>query len=488
MHNKTTNQARLNLKTRSHKKHNGQIFRPKINLFIGRTPVHAYTHLMPFPANLPLEDVFSSIADGLFTVDTDWNVTYFNEAAQRITGIDQKEAVGRKCWDVFRSSLCDGRCAVKECVESGGRIVNKSIFIVRSDGSTLPISISASSLRDSNGIIVGGVETFRDLTDIHAKRQQARDIYRFENIVGRSQPLKKIFGILPRISESEATTLLLGESGTGKELFARAIHNLSPRRNGPFVAVNCGALPDTLLESELFGYKAGAFTDAKTDKPGRFKMADKGTVFLDEIGDMPGNLQVKLLRFLQDKMYEPLGSVTPIHADVRVVAATNRDLKQAVADGMFRQDLYYRLNVVTLNLPPLKDRQEDLPLLIDHFLEEFNALQGKNIQGLSEDALHIIVRHDFPGNVRELENILEYAFILCRDDFIQVDHLPDYLHPDRPDQCGPDPLRGTMAEIKRRAARHAVKRNNGKRMAACRELDITKDTLRKMLAHGYKGE
>ncbi|MCJ2165368.1 MULTISPECIES: sigma 54-interacting transcriptional regulator [unclassified Pseudodesulfovibrio] len=443
---------------------------------------------MPFPANLPLEDVFASIADGLFTVDTEWNVTYFNEAAQRITGISAKEALGRKCWDVFRSSLCDGQCAIGNCIEKGGLIVNKSIFIVRSDGSTLPISISASPLKDKEGNVIGGVETFRDLTEIHAARQQARDIYRFENIVGRSQGLEKIFRILPQISDSEATTLLLGESGTGKELFAKAIHNLSSRKHGPFVAVNCGALPDTLLESELFGYKAGAFTDARADKPGRFELADGGTVFLDEIGDIPSNLQVKLLRFLQDKTFEPLGGVTPVKADVRVVAATNKNLEQAVAEGSFRQDLYYRLNVVTLTLPPLSQRQEDLPLLIDHFLEEFNAIRGKAIKGVSEDALHVLMRHDFPGNVRELENILEYAFILCPSGFIQVEHLPEHFHPGRQDDKIVQSLSGTMDAIKRRAARQAVERNNGKKMAACRELGITKDTLRRLLTAATKGE
>lgn len=436
---------------------------------------------MPFPKDLPLEDVFASIADGLFTVDADWNVTYFNEAAQRITGIPREDALGRKCWDVFRSSLCDGRCALGACMEQGGRIVNKSIFIVRSDGTTLPVSISASPLKDRDGNVVGGVETFRDLTEIHVSRQQAKDIYRFENIVGRSQALEKIFRILPQISESGATTLLLGQSGTGKELFAKAIHSLSPRKDGPFVAVNCGALPDTLLESELFGYKAGAFTGARTDKPGRFELADGGTVFLDEIGDMPQNLQVKLLRFLQDKTFEPLGGVSQVRADVRVVAATNRNLEDAVAEGTFRQDLFYRLNVVTLTLPPLTSRQEDLPLLVDHFLQEFNALRNKSIRGVSEDAMAVLLRHDFPGNVRELENILEYAFILCPDGFIQVEHLPEYLHPARGDRRAAG-LSGTMEEIKKRAARQAVKRNNGKKMAACRELGITKDTLRRLLA------
>ena len=443
---------------------------------------------MPFPKNLLLEDVLASIADGLFTVDANWNVTYFNEAAGRITGIPVNEALGCKCWDVFRSSLCDGNCVISTCMETNKRIVNKSIFIVRNDGTTLPVSISASILRDADGKIVGGVETFRDLTEIHAMRRQAKDIYRFENIVGRSHGLKRIFAILPRISDSEATTLLLGESGTGKELFARAIHNLSQRKEKPFVAVNCGALPDTLLESELFGYKAGAFTDARKDKPGRFELADGGTIFLDEIGDMPGKLQVKLLRFLQDKTYEPLGGVKPVQADVRVIAATNRNLEQAVAEGSFRQDLFYRLNVVTLTLPPLSARQEDLPLLINHFLDEFAASQGKDIRGLSEDALHVLLRHDYPGNVRELENILEYAFILCPDGFIQMEHLPEYLLPAQSDPCGPDPLRGTMNEIKQRAAQQAVARNNGKKMAACRELGITKDTLRRLLASPQSGE
>jgi len=437
---------------------------------------------MSFPKNLPLEDVFASIADGLFTVDADWNITYFNEAAQRITGIPAGDALGCKCWDVFRSSLCDGQCAINECLKEGGRIVNKSIFIVTADGSKLPISISASPLKNSEGEVVGGVETFRDLTEIHVMRKKVKDLYQFEDIVGRSPALDKVFSILPQISDSQATALLLGASGTGKELFARAIHNLSPRKDKPFVAINCAALPDNLLESELFGYKAGAFTDARTDKPGRFELASGGTVFLDEIGDLPSKLQVKLLRFLQEKTYEPLGGIEPVQADVRVVAATNHDLEQRVADGLFRQDLYYRLNVVTLRLPNLTERLEDIPLLIDHFADEFNAIQDKNIKGVSEDALHVLMRHNFPGNVRELENILEYAFILCPSGFIQIDHLPEYLQPSTGGRGNGDALQGTMEEIKCRAARHALERNNGKKMVTCRELEISKDTLRRMLA------
>lgn len=281
--------------------------------------------------------------------------------------------------------------------------------------------------------------------------------------------------------------LLLGQSGTGKELFARAIHNLSPRKDGPFVAVNCGALPGNLLESELFGYKAGAFTDARTDKPGRFERAAGGTVFLDEIGELPGDLQVKLLRFLQEKTFEPLGSVDSVEADVRIVAATNRDLKQRVTDGLFREDLFYRLNVVTLGLPALAERREDIPLLLDHFVAAFNAIQGKNLEGISDDALQLIMRHDFPGNVRELENALEYAFILCPSGFIQTEHLPEYLQGESTESNGNNGLYGTMDQIKCRAARHALKRNNGKRMATCRELGISKDTLRRMLDRCPKG-
>lgn len=443
---------------------------------------------MSFPKNLPLEDVFASIADGLFTVDVDWNVTYFNESAERITGIASDEALGRKCWDVFRSSLCDGQCAIGQCIKDGGRVVNKSIFIIKSDGSKLPVSISAAQLVNGQGEVVGGVETFRDLTEIQVMRRKVKDLYRFEDIIGRSEALDRIFRILPQVSKSSATVLLLGQSGTGKELFARAIHNLSPRRDKPFVAVNCGALPGNLLESELFGYKAGAFTDARTDKPGRLERGEGGTVFLDEIGDLPGSLQVKLLRFLQDRSFEPLGGLEPVMADVRIVAATNRNLEKRVADGRFRRDLYYRLNVVTMQLPALAERREDIPILIDHFVDEFNAVQGKSIEGVGEGALQLLMRHEYPGNVRELENLLEYAFILCPGGFIEAEHLPEYLQPVAQDKDNGGGLFGTMEEIKCRAARRALERNRGRKMVTCRELKISKDTLRRMLSRCPKDE
>jgi len=436
---------------------------------------------MSFPDDLALDDIFSSIADGLFTVDAEWNITSFNEAAQRITGMPAKSALGSKCWDVLRSSLCDGNCAVAECITSGERLNNKSISIERADGATVPVSISAAPLRNKQGQVVGGVETFRDLTEINGMRKRVHGLYDVEDIVGRSSALKRVLKILPQVSDSSATVLLSGQSGTGKELFASAIHNLSPRKDKPFVAVNCGALPETLLESELFGYKAGAFTDARTDKPGRIARAEGGTIFLDEVGDLPGPLQVKLLRFLQERTFEPLGAVEPIQADVRVVAATNRDLEQRVAEGGFRRDLYYRLNVVNLSLPALTERREDIPVLADHFIDHFNARQGKSVEGVSSEVMQLLMSYDFPGNVRELENIIEYAFILCSTGFIQIEHLPDNLQFAK-GGLGRELFKGTMDEIKCRAAQIALERNNGKKMATCRELKISKDTLRRMLA------
>jgi transcriptional regulator with PAS, ATPase and Fis domain len=305
-------------------------------------------------------------------------------------------------------------------------------------------------------------------------------LYDVEDILSKSPVFQRTLGILPQIASSGSSVLVLGESGTGKELVARAIHNLSPRSGKPFVAVNCGALPENLLESELFGHKAGAFTDAKKDKPGRFQTADGGTLFLDEIGDMPLALQVKILRALQERVIEPLGAVAGVPVNVRIIAATNRDLEDMVARQTFRSDLYYRLNVVRLALPPLRQRTEDIPLLAQHFVSRQNALTGKDIQGLAPEVMQRLMRHPFAGNVRELENIIEYAFILCAGGLIRPEHLPEGLAP-REESGQPLPLCGTLEEIKRRAAAEALTRNNGRAMATCRELGVSKDTLRRIL-------
>ena len=371
------------------------------------------------------DPILDSITEGVFTVDQDWRIASFNRAAKEITGVSRDRAVGKPCKDILRANICEGQCALSDTMKTGNPIVNRSITILDDRGRQKPISITTALLKDANGKVIGGVETFRDLTRMERLRKEIRRRYEVADIISRNHRMQNLFSVLPDIADSPSTVLVEGESGTGKELFARAIHQLSPRRKKPFVAVNCGALPDALLESELFGYKAGAFTDAKKDKPGRFAAAEGGTLFLDEIGDVSPAMQVRLLRFLQERTYEPLGSVTPVHANVRIVSATHQDLAALVKEKTFREDLYYRINIVKLEVPPLRDRLEDVPLLVEHFIDRFNTLQGKEIIGISDDALSCLMSHDFPGNVRELENLIERAFILCRSGRIERENLPE---------------------------------------------------------------
>lgn len=372
--------------------------------------------------------IIDSIADGVFTVDKDWKITSYNRAAEKITGIGKDEAIGRYCWEVFKASICEKECSLKRTMETGRPIINQQIFIVNSKGDRIPISISTAILKDKNDNIIGGVETFRDLSVVEQLRKELARQHTFFNIISKNREMQRLFEMLELVSGNDTTVLLEGESGTGKELFARAIHSLSQRKKGPIITVNCGALPDTLLESELFGYKAGAFTDAKRDKPGRFAQAENGTLFLDEIGDISPMLQMRLLRVLQEKVYEPLGSTKSEKADVRIVAATNKNLEEMVQQGLFREDLYYRINIVTLFLPPLRERKEDIPLLVEHFLRRFNSLRGKEIKGLSAKAMNILMSYDFPGNIRELENIVEYTTVVCKNHFVRKEHLPETLH------------------------------------------------------------
>ena len=421
--------------------------------------------------------ILESIADGVFTVDDDWRITSFNGATERITGVSRQDAIGQKCCDVFRASICENECALRETLGTGRPIVNKAIYILDAEGRRVPISISAAVLKDPRGNVIGGVETFRDLSMVEELRKELQGKYTFADIIGRSPRMRELFDLLPQIAESNSTILIEGASGTGKELFARAIHNLSPRRNKPIVAINCGALPDTLLESELFGYKAGAFTDARRDKPGRFAVAEGGTVFLDEIGDVSAAMQVRLLRVLQERLYEPLGSVEPAATDVRVIAATNRDLGRLVRKGTFREDLFYRINVVRLKLPELRDRREDIPLLVEGFVTRFNRLQSKDVAGVSEETLAILMDHDYPGNVRELENILEHAFVLCHSGLIEPGHLPPALRSNVEGM----PMHGkgprTLKSVEALLIRDAVRRHGGNRTAAARELGINPSTL-----------
>lgn len=370
------------------------------------------------------DTILDSVADGVFTVNNEMVITYFNKAAERITGMPQEKAVGQYCFDVLKSNICETECPIRFAFETGKELIDRHKNIIRADGKKIPITISSSILKDENGKMIGGVETFRDLSKIEALQKEIHKQYTFEDIVSKNHKILQIFNILPNIAESDSSILIQGASGTGKELFARAIHNLSNRNKGPFIAINCGALPDTLLESELFGYIKGAFTDAKKNKPGRFELAKRGTIFLDEVDDLPFQTQVKLLRVLQEKEFEPLGSVTPVKTDVRIIAATKGDLYNLVQQGKFRDDLFYRLDVLKIKLPTLNERRDDIPLLIKHFIEKFNNHMHKSIRSASNAVIKILLSHSYEGNIRELENIIEHAFVMCQSEEIQIEHLP----------------------------------------------------------------
>ncbi|MFC1891313.1 sigma-54 interaction domain-containing protein [Thermodesulfobacteriota bacterium] len=428
------------------------------------------------------EIILDSIADGVFTVDSNWKITSFNRAAEVITGIKKEEAIGRHCWEVFRASICESRCSLRQTIETGKPIVNQSIFIVNAEGERIPVSISTALLKDRDDKGIGGVETFRDLSLVEALRKELSGRQSFHDIISKNDEMQRLFGLLEQISDNDTTVLLEGESGTGKELFAKAIHSLSPRRNGPMITINCGALPDNLLESELFGYKAGAFTDAKKDKLGRLALAEGGTLFLDEIGDISPALQVRLLRVLQDGVYEPLGGTKSEKADVRIVAATNKNLESLMREEKFREDLYYRINVVKLVLPPLRKRKDDIPLLTEHFIQKYNRLKGKEIHGIKPDVLPILMSHDFPGNIRELENIIEYASVVCKDSMIGIEHLPDNLRQDShvlrkthpKDTLETD---NSWDSVERSFIYDALMKNKWNRKATAAHLDIHPTTL-----------
>jgi len=420
--------------------------------------------------------ILDSINEGVFTVDQDWRITTFNAAAERITRINREAAIGARCCDVFRADICEKNCALRRTMTNRAPVVNVTAHIICSRGECIPIRISTALLKDAKGNIVGGVETFQDLTQIEQLQKELQAKYTFEDIVGRSQAMTRLFESLPLVAESASTVLIEGPSGTGKELVARAIHNLSPRRNRPFVAVNCAALPDALLESELFGHKAGAFTDAKRDRQGRFALAEKGTIFLDEIGDISPAMQVRLLRVLQERVVEPLGGVKPVAVDIRVIAATNKDLRQEVESGRFRDDLYYRIRVVHLELPALKQRREDIPLLVDYLVAKFNRLQSKNITGVADQVMARLMEHDFPGNVRELENIIEQAFVLCRGGVIELIHLPPELRPAAGSGVeSAHPM--SLNAIEKLSISDALQRHNGNRRRTAQELGIDTSTL-----------
>jgi len=436
-----------------------------------------------------LYSIIDSVADGLFTVNNKMQITNYNKAAEELTGVPHEEALGKSCREVFKSNCCQqGECLIQMAIMTG-QSVQRDIEIVDRNGAKKLISANASILFDCTGAAIGGVKTLRDLTPIVAMKEEIQQKYTFRRLVSRNSAMRKLFSVMEDVATSNATVFLYGESGTGKELLAHAIHDLSLRRNGPLVTVNCGALPETLLEAEIFGVRKGAYTGATENRPGRVELCRGGTFFLDEIGDLPLQLQVKLLRLLENKEYQPLGARNAIKADVRFIAASHRNLEEMVKKGTFRQDLFFRINVVTLHIPPLRERLDDIPLLVDMALQRFNLSYGKQIRTVSPEVMQRFFAHPFPGNVRELLNMLEQACILCRGPEIAMEHMPrSFRQVDN--ECGrvAGPvtahayLAATRHEVGR--AKHSpemiadlLKRYQGNRNAVAQELGIDRTTL-----------
>ena len=371
-----------------------------------------------------LKIIFDSISDGVFTVNHNCKIMSFNAAAERISGFSRDEAIGQYCFDIFHTDICEGNCALRHTLSNGTSVYNTRVTIINRYGKKIPISVSTTILKNDEGKYIGAVEFFRDMSMLESLENELSKVKQFGKLVSCNPEMQKIFSMLPQIAQSECNVLIQGPSGSGKELVAEAIHNFSPRRNNKYIKLNCAALPETLLESELFGYVKGAFTDAKRDKPGLFLMAQGGTLLLDEIAEMPVPLQSKLLRVLNNGEFQPLGSTRTLKTDARILAATNRKIQECINIGMFREDLYYRINVINIKIPPLKDRIEDLTMLIEHFMKRFQKKHDKTINDISEEALQCLRQHDFPGNVRELENAIEHALAMRSGPIIKPENLP----------------------------------------------------------------
>jgi PAS domain S-box-containing protein len=436
-----------------------------------------------------VDSILKGLAVPFFAVNNDYKIIFFNKPLEKLTGYSEQEVLGKPCHEIFRSEICKEHCPLKETMATGiDTAMNMEITIQNKNNVPVPVRINNSVIRDKEDKIIGGTETMRDVSFLKAIQKEIREKHTYQHIVSKNKKILEILANLPDIASSGATVLIQGESGTGKELFANALHELSPRKDKPFIKVNCGALPETLLESELFGYKRGAFTDAKKDKPGRFQLAEGGTIFLDEIGEISKNIQVKLLRVLEKKEYEPLGSVQTEKANVRIIAASNRNLRVLVQSGDFREDLYYRLNVITLNISPLRERKEDISLLIEHFMESFNQTVEGKINGISTPAMKLLLNHGYPGNVRELENILEHAFILCRENYIAPKHLPDYLTDrfPRPTAEGKK-LEELVDSFEKELIEETLKQYGGNIERVAEELGVHRSTLwRKMKKNDIK--
>ena len=436
-----------------------------------------------------LDAIFNSNIEGTFTIDNDWNVTSFNTSAEKITGYKKFEAIGKKCWDIFNSSICRNGCHMEETVQKGKPMIGNELEILHKGGKIIPIRVNSAILLNNKNENIGAVETFMDISEIRNLSAHLREVFKYENIIGRNKEIKQIISVLESVSQTDSSVLITGESGTGKELAARAIHLNSSRKTGPFIAVNCSAFVESLIESELFGHEKGAFTGAIKTKIGRFELAQGGTLFLDEIGDLSTAVQTKLLRVLETHEFERVGGNKSIKMATRIIAATNKNLAEEISAGRFREDLFYRINVINIHLPPLRERMDDFPLLVNHFIESFNKKFNKHIKQFSSSAYDLVMDYNWPGNIRELENAIEHCFVLCNGDIIQVECLPKRLREPGKKTIvlnNPDVQKG-FKETEKELIISVLKKNNHNRTEAAKELNINPSTLwRKMKKLGIE--
>ncbi len=445
---------------------------------------------LPHLPKLGYQTLFENLAEGIFTINTRWRITSFNQTAEKITGYRREEVLGSFCWDIFHSDLCEAGCPLRTTLETGVSRMDQDVRMLSKEGRHISVLTNTSVVKDRSGTVVGAVESFRALSGLDQNMGDDPSAgLQFSNIVGQSPQMQRIFNMLTDVASSEASVLITGESGTGKELFGRALHNKTPRKDNPFIAVNCSALAETLLESEIFGHEKAAFTGAVHSKVGRFELAKGGTLFLDEIGDLKPELQIKFLRVLEERVFERVGGTRLVKLDARIIAATNRDLSKALKTGAFREDLYYRLRTVPLVIPPLRERAADIPLLVNHFIKRFNQSTGKEVRAVDPKVMKRFMTYDWPGNVRELERVMEYAFVFVKGPMIFPSHLPSLdFDLDQPELTSLSPLplaAGSDQDRMRQEVVIALEECGGRRGDAAQLLGISRTSLwRRMKALG----
>jgi PAS domain S-box-containing protein len=429
-----------------------------------------------------LERILDNLQDGIIAHDLERRIFYFNRMAENITGYKREEVIGRDCHEALDGGLCGSRCSF--CGDEPGfkDHAEYMVNITTKGGESRKLEMSATLMKDENNNDFGVLASFKDVSTLHKLRMKAKEVTAFGNIVGRNNKMLDVFQQITDVAPYDSPVHIHGETGTGKELIASAIHEESRRSGAPFVPINCGALPEGLIESELFGHVKGSFSGAVRDKKGRFEMAQGGTIFLDEVADLPKHVQVKLLRFLQHGALEKVGSEGVIFIDARVISASNKDIKKEVLKKTFREDLFYRLNVIPIFIPPLRERKNDIPLLVKHFLDQIEERYNKKSISVSDEAMSTMMDHNWPGNVRELENVIQFAMIKCKNNIITPKDLPIEL------QYNPDikNRRGPSKKLTAETVRTAIERAGGNKAKAARSLGVGRATLYRFLNENSK--